>query len=161
MLDNLYIFHSSGKLLFSKNWREEGIQEDPVLISGFLSAIWMFAKKIGSKGVRSIQTETNLLVGVSSPTYDLLFVLVANRNADASACTHLLKRIRQSFIIKHSELLKTPDLAVSTDRFEDWNLNLEKLIEEIDVAPVESVMKRLMQNLVDGTKDDPHPRKSK
>ncbi len=146
MLNNLYVFHSTGKLLFSKNWKAEGIQEDPVLISGFLSAIWMFAQKIGSKGVRAIHTEKDLLIGISSPTYDLLFVLVANPKADVAEVKRLLGRIRQSFIQKHRTLLKQ-DTDFSTDAFDEWSANLESIMDEVDVAPVETRMKELVKGL--------------
>ena len=146
MLNNLYIFHSSGKLLFSKNWDAEGIQEDPVLISGFLSAVWMFAQKVGSKGVRSIQTENKLLVGISSPTYDLLFVLEANQKVDVTGVKALLSRIRQSFIQKFRKMLKE-DSIISTDAFEGWSANLDNIMDEVDVAPVESRMKELVKGL--------------
>lgn len=155
MLNNLYIFHSTGKLLFYKNWKLEGMaSEDPVLISGFLSAIWTFAQKVGSKGVRAIHMDENLLMGISSPTYDLLFVLVVERTADTVACKALLGRIRQSFIQKHRGILKEPDFLFSTDVFDDWANNLENILEEVDVAPVESVMKKLMKNIRDETKED-------
>lgn len=155
MLQNLYVFHSSGKLLFSKNWEGSGgVEEDPVLVSGFLSAIWMFAQKIGSKGVRSIQTENKLLVGIASPTYDLLFVLVGDPNLDQVAVKHLLTRIRQSFLQKFRKELKEI-CDFSTDEFDDWGQNLEKLIEDTDVAPVESLMKRFLKDIVGETKDKP------
>ena len=156
MLDTLYVFHSSGKLLFSKNWKgDEGVQEDPVLVSGFLSAIWMFAQKIGSKGVRSIQTENNVLVGVSSPTYNLLFVLVADLNADISACKNLLSRIRQSFLQKFRKQLKTsPDFLL--EDCDDWSQNLESICDNMDVTPVHQQMKRFLKDIIDKTttKDD-------
>ena len=145
---------SSGKLLFTYNWKQEGsVEEDPVLISGFLSAIWMFAQKIGSKGVRAIQTENNLLVGVSSPKYDLLFVLVADSNSDIAACKHLLTRIRQSFIQKFRRQLQQ-DYEFGVDDFNEWRENLERLTDDMDVAPVESVMKKFLKNIVNETKDN-------
>jgi hypothetical protein len=153
MLLNLFIFHSSGRLLFSENWKEEGsVAEDPVLVSGFLSAIWMFAQKIGSKGVRSIQMENQLLVGVSSPKYDLLFVLGTELNSDIAACKHLLSRIRQSFLKKFQDELPRAD-ELSTDTFNCWKENLDRIVEDMDVAPVESQMKRFLQNILDETKD--------
>ena len=154
MLSNLYVFHSSGKLLYSKNWGEGGVEEDPVLVSGFLSAIWMFAQKIGSKGVRSIQMENKLLVGIASPKYDLLFVILADLNSDVAACKRLLTRIRQSFIQKfRNELQK--EKALSTEDFNVWSQNLERLTEDISVAPVESVMKGFLKDIVDETKEEP------
>ncbi|MHA1649272.1 MAG: hypothetical protein ACTSYB_03680 [Candidatus Helarchaeota archaeon] len=154
MINNLYIFMSSGKLLFTYNWKQErSVEEDPVLISGFLSAIWMFAQKIGSKGVRAIQTENNLLVGVSSPKYDLLFVLVADSNSDIAACKHLLTRIRQSFIQKFRRQLQQ-DYEFGIDDFNEWRENLERLTDDMDVAPVESVMKKFLKNIVNETKDN-------
>ncbi|MFX1296327.1 MAG: hypothetical protein ACFFD2_15930 [Promethearchaeota archaeon] len=152
MLNNLYVFHSSGKLLFSKSWEKNGNITDPVLISGFLSAIWMFAQKIGSKGVRSIHTENKLLVGIASPKYDLLFVLVADQNSDVEACKHLLTRIRQSFLQKFRKELKE-EYEFSIADFDSWCLNLEKLTNNIDVAPVESVMKRFLKDIIDKTKE--------
>ena len=152
MLNNLYIFHSTGKLLLSKNWTSDAVKEDPVLISGFLSAIWMFAQKIGSKGVRSIHTENKLLVGISSPTYDLLFVLVAEPNAEVASCKTLLGRIRRSFIQKYRKVL-TNSTDLPTDEFEDWLENLDNITAEHDVAPVTSVMKKFLQDIVDETKD--------
>ena len=154
MLTNLYIFHSTGKLLLSKSWTGEAVKEDPVLISGFLSAIWMFAKKIGSKGgVRNIHIGDKLLVGVSSPTYDLLFVLVAKPNAEVAACKALLGRIRRSFIQKHRTLLKdSRDLP--TDVFEGWLRNLDIITADHDVAPVESVMKKFLRKMSETTDED-------
>jgi len=147
------VFHSSGKLLFSKNWKEAGsVVEDPVLVSGFLSAIWMFAQKIGSKGVRSIQTENQLLVGISSPKYDLLFVLVADLGSDVSACKHLLTRIRQSFLKKFAGKLNKGN-ELSTDIFNSWIENVDRLTEDMDVMPVESQMKKFLRNILDETKD--------
>ncbi|HUX98147.1 MAG TPA: hypothetical protein VMV49_01215 [Candidatus Deferrimicrobium sp.] len=151
MLHNLYIFHSTGKLLYSYDWMEEGsVKEDPVLVSGFLSAIWMFAQKIGSQGVRSIQTENSLLVGIASPKYSLLFVLVAKADASTAACKNLLGRIRQSFIQKYRKQLADEE-ALFYEDFHEWVANLENITEEMDVSPVESVMKRFLKDIVDGT----------
>lgn len=156
MINNLFIFYSSGKLLFSKNWKEEGsVVEDPVLISGFLSAIWMFAKKIGATGgIRSIQTENQLLVGIASPKFDLLFVLVADPGADIAACKHLLTRVRQSFLQKYRKNL-SEDCLFSTEEFSDWIQNLETLKNDLDVSPVQSVMKKFLKNIVEETKEKP------
>ena len=155
MIDNLYIFNSSGKLHFSKNWKSQGsVEEDPVLVSGFLSAIWMFAKKIGSKGgIRSIQTDNNLLVGIASPTYNLLFVLVSEPNSDIGACKSLLTRVRQSFLQKYRTNLRN-DCDFTLEDCNDWLENLEKIVEETDIAPVESLMKRFLKDIVDNSKDE-------
>ena len=148
------MFHNSGKLLYSKNWGEGGVEEDPVLVSGFLSAIWMFAQKLGSKGVRAIQTENKLLVGIASPKYDLLFVLVAGLQSDIEACKSLLTRIRQSFLQKFRKELQQ-EQELSTDEFNVWSQNLERLTNDINVAPVESVMKSFLKDIVDETKEEP------
>ncbi|NVM54232.1 MAG: hypothetical protein HWN66_11070 [Candidatus Helarchaeota archaeon] len=158
MLNNLYIFHSTGKLLFSRKWTGTGtVKEDPVLISGFLSAIWMFAQKIGGGsggGVRVIQTEENIMVGISSPTYDLLFVLVADPKADIASCKHLLSRMRRSFTQKYKKLLKQ-ETDFSTDVFDDWIQNLDEILKDMDVSPVQSVMKKFLKNIVDETTEEP------
>ena len=154
MIDNLYIFNSSGKLLFSKNWKSQGsVEEDPVLVSGFLSAIWMFAQRIGSKGVRSIQTENKLLVGVASPTYNLIFVLVSEPNADINACKNLLTRVRQSFLQKYRKNIQK-DCDFNLEDCNDWLQNLERIVEETEITPVESVMKRFLKDIVDNKTDE-------
>jgi len=154
MIDNLYIFNSSGKLLFSKNWKSQGsVEEDPVLVSGFLSAIWMFAQRIGSKGVRSIQTENKLLVGVASPTYNLIFVLVSEPNADINACKNLLTRVRQSFLQKYRKNIQK-DCDFNLEDCNDWLQNLERIVEEMEITPVESVMKRFLKDIVDNKTDE-------
>ena len=157
MISNLYIFNTSGKLLFSKNWKIQGcVEEDPVLVSGFLSAIWMFAQKISigaSKGVRSIQTEDRLLVGIASPTYNLLFVLVGDPGADIGACKSLLARIRQSFLQKYRKTLKKePDFR--SEDFDAWLPNAEKIVQDTELYSVESVMKRFIKDLADKTKPE-------
>jgi len=126
------------------------------LVSGFLSAIWMFAQKISigaSKGVRSIQTEDRLLVGIASPTYNLLFVLVGDPGADIGACKSLLARIRQSFLQKYRKTLKKePDFR--SEDFDAWLQNVEKIVQDTELCSVESVMKRFIKDLADKTKPE-------
>lgn len=157
MISNLYIFSTSGKLLFSKNWKTQGsVEEDPVLVSGFLSAIWMFAQKIAireSKSVRAIQTEDRLLVGIASPTYNLLFVLVGDPGADIGACKSLLARIRQSFLQKFRKTLKNePDFR--SEDFDEWLQNAEKIVKDTELTTVESAMKHIIKNLADKAKEE-------
>lgn len=157
MINNLYIFNTAGKLLFSKNWNIKGsVEEDPVLVSGFLSAIWMFAQKISIrelKSVRAIQTEDRLLVGIASPTYNLLFVLVGDPGADIGACKSLLARLRQSFLKTFRKTLTSePDFR--SEDFNSWLKNAEKIIQDTDLTTVESAMKRILKGLADKTKEE-------
>ena len=39
------------------------------------------------------------------------------------------------------------DSIISTDAFEGWSANLDNIMDEVDVAPVESRMKELVKGL--------------
>ena len=159
LIYSIYIFHKSGHLLFSEdiNPRVETLskKDNPDLISGLLSAISQFSESLGGKGVQRISMEEKYqIVGITSPKFNIRFVMMTDLTDDTGECHYFLRRCRQSFITKYREHLLNlkKKTLVKSDIFEDWGENLKTLSTDLDLMPIQQAMSGTIKELVNLTK---------
>lgn len=146
LIHSIYIFHVNGQLLYTKEInREEGFgkNRNPDLISGLLAAISQFAKELGGKGIQKIQMEEKFaIIGITSPTYFIRFVILTDLEDDTSECYHFLKRCRQSFSKRYRDKLEKikKGALINTDLFTDWEENLSRFLEETEFVSIKDAM---------------------
>jgi hypothetical protein len=138
-IDGIYIFESTGQLIYFKNYSNRTI--DPAIVSGFFSAIQMFTENMIDKGSR-IQ-EINL------HNNDLIFDVIDNGNIVIMALTsgknsneakEILQRISRglTFVLKYRNL----SLEGLNTFLEIYINNISKMKEEIKIEYAEGTTNR-------------------
>ncbi|MHA1379243.1 MAG: hypothetical protein ACTSRG_12745 [Candidatus Helarchaeota archaeon] len=147
MIYSIYIFHKAGHLLFSEELKprtkKSRRRDSPDLISGLFSAISQFAESLGGRGIQKIQMEEKYsITGITSPKYNIRFVIMTDLSDDTGECNYFLRRCRTSFIQKYRKDLKKlkKNTLVNTEIFEDWKYNLRNLSEDLELLSIEQVM---------------------
>ncbi|MHA1269635.1 MAG: hypothetical protein ACTSPY_07580 [Candidatus Helarchaeota archaeon] len=128
MLRNIYIFSTDGILLFNKAWDDIG--QDPLLISGFCSALWMFAKQIGGIGFRLLETEVYTIIGTSSKEYQVKIIIIIDNTDDIKKYKDFIETIKEDFCHQYKNDLikiKKKESPVKLNLFRDYNHNLNLL----------------------------------
>jgi hypothetical protein len=145
-IQNVYVLKPDGTTIFSKDYHS--IREDAVVVSGFLSAIESFAQSIGAGSeINSIETDQFKFVGSSSKKYKIKFVVICNKEDSIEPVNGLLRSMTQSFVIKYNKILNSKKPFYDTDIFDDWEKNLDRLINESDLSSFNSVVSRTMKDL--------------
>ncbi|TFF86827.1 MAG: hypothetical protein EU551_00575 [Promethearchaeota archaeon] len=145
-IQNIYVLKPSGSVIFSKHY--QSIKEDAVVVSGFLSAIETFAQNIGAgKEINSIETDQFKFVGCSSKKYKIKFVVICDKEDSMEQVKGLLRSMMMSFVIKYNKILRSKKPFYDTDIFDNWEKNVDKLINESDLSSFNSVVSRTMKDL--------------
>ncbi|MHA1229078.1 MAG: hypothetical protein ACTSPQ_00390 [Candidatus Helarchaeota archaeon] len=130
MLKNIYIFLADGILLFDKGW--EDLNQDPMLISGFCSALWMFSKQIGGEDFELLKTKRYLILGTSSEKYQIKFILIIDHSDDIDEHIKLLEDIKQDFCSIYREDLekiKSKEIPIRLNYFKDYSNRINAVIK--------------------------------
>ncbi|MHA1311547.1 MAG: hypothetical protein ACTSQO_11575 [Candidatus Helarchaeota archaeon] len=131
MLRNIYIFLSDGILLFDWAWNDLG--QDPLLISGFCSALWMFSKQIGGIEFQMLKTKLYTFIGTSSKEYQIKIILIIDNVNDLSKYEDFLESIKNDFCKKHRiELIKIKNkqIPVKLNYFKNYSIDIKLITDQ-------------------------------
>ncbi|MHA1270130.1 MAG: hypothetical protein ACTSPY_10120 [Candidatus Helarchaeota archaeon] len=145
-IQNVLILQPNGTLIFSKDYHS--IKENPVIISGFLTAIDSFAQSIGAGSkVHTIETDEYKFVGDISEKYKIKFIVICEKDDDIKQARYLLKSCKRSFIMKFNKLLNTKKPFHNIEKFKEWEPNLDKIVNKSELSSFETVVSKTIHDL--------------
>ncbi len=105
MIQNLYILNPSGICIYSYEFQKKAFVDEQ-LLSGFLSAITMFAQEAFRTGLQAIQIRSGQkMIFYLEQIHKLMFCAIANEQDNNRLLETLLKEIAQEFVFKMSKIL--------------------------------------------------------
>ena len=129
MIRGFWVIDQGGLCLFHEAFGDE-VEQDPLMLSSFMSAIFTFSKEIGQKPLELSETEEYRFVyTMRSP---LLFVLAADRKEPPDVLKNSLKHIIDNFFLNYEEMVWKSFLdhqKGNSSIFETYADKLMKLLE--------------------------------
>jgi hypothetical protein len=128
MIQGLWVIDESGLCLFHESFNET-VNQDPLVISGFLSAIFTFSQEIGQKRLELTETDDFRFVYTMKPP--LLFVVAGAKQDSPDTLNRYLHQIKQDFFHHYEEIAWQTFLKSQQgnyDVFEDYKSQLMKLL---------------------------------
>ncbi len=105
MIQNLYILNPSGICIYSHEFQKNTFVDEQ-LLSGFLSAITMFAQEAFRTGLQAIQIRSGQkMIFYLEQIHGLMFCAIANEQDNNRLLETLLKEIAQEFVSKMRNIL--------------------------------------------------------
>ncbi len=100
VVHNIYMFRTSGELLYHEDYHSISQEIDPVVVSGFFSAIQSFGKTVtgDESEIKEIDTEKFLITFSRDSALDVTVALVIDpddRNWAGTAILQLLKLVKE------------------------------------------------------------------
>jgi hypothetical protein len=100
VIHNVYMYRDSGELLYHEDYRSISEEIDPVVVSGFFSAIQSFGKTMtgDESDIKEIDTEKFLITFSRDPDFGVTVALVVDpedRNWTGTAILQLLTLVKE------------------------------------------------------------------
>jgi len=100
VIHNIYMYRDSGELLYHEDYHSISKEVDPVVVSGFFSAIQSFGKTMtgDESNIKEIDTEKFLITFSRDPDFGVTVTLVIDpedRNWAGTAIQQLLKLVKE------------------------------------------------------------------
>ncbi len=169
MLKNLWIIHrDSGICIYNQKFKEEGIDYDADMFTGFVSAIITFSREItaGKHEVKSISLGP-LKISYQQAPY-ILVSLCVDEGMSERQIKQTLETISTRFLDRYANKLDPDTFNYDTLQFREFNKDLQELhfLKEKQVLPTsktdqkrEKISEKISTGLANSMKNflDDHP----
>lgn len=131
MIQNIYIIDAAGICLYSYDF-QRNIFINEQLLSGFLSAITMFAQEAFQTGLQAIQIRNGQkMIFYLEQVHKLMFCAIADDLDNNRLLENVLKEIAQKFVGKMSKIL-TSDEHSRIDEYKQFDPILPEILKNKD-----------------------------
>ncbi|MGY5852412.1 MAG: hypothetical protein RTU92_02470 [Candidatus Thorarchaeota archaeon] len=122
MIRNVIVLDTNGRSLLTANFGNcHSLGEDPLVVSGFISAIHSFSRNLSGQGVDEIKLGTlNFLIHHHG---DLIFVMASDED-DAVNNRSKLERVVSFFLEMYSGVIETIDEDTDLSVFDNFGQSL-------------------------------------
>jgi hypothetical protein len=132
---NVYIYKSSGELIYHRDYHFVSTEVDPIIVSGFFSAIQSFGKTItADEGlIKEIDTEKFLITFSRDPATDITVALVIDpedRNWASNVIPQLLDLISE----KLSAVPESQFTEIPLEYFKSFDDDVDAIVKPAEKA---------------------------